>query len=151
GAAIVFNGTGDTTLTLTGTSTAQNSLALAIADGAGKTSVVNSGTGIWELAGTNAYTGTTAVNAGTLLVDGSLASQVAVAAGATLGGKGTIAAPVAVSGTLSAGNAGAATGTLTVGNLSFATGGAYNPVLAGTVAGTGYDQVVGSGTITLTN
>src|SRR5262249_24414949 len=75
-----------------------------------------------------------------------------VATGATLAGKGgTIAAPVAVSGTLSGGSAGSVAGALTVGNLSFATGGAYSPLLAGTTAGTSYDQVTGSGTINLAN
>ena len=49
------------------------------------TSVVKTGPGTWDLAGADTYTGSTHVNAGSLLVDGSLTSSVTVAAGATLG------------------------------------------------------------------
>jgi autotransporter-associated beta strand protein len=148
---VIFSGAGDTTLTLTGTSPAKNTLAAAIVDGTGKTSIVKSGAGTWDLAGTESYTGATKVNAGALLVDGTLASSVTVASGATLAGSGTIAAPVAVSGALSAGDAAAGTGKLTVGNLSFTSGGSYNPVLGGATAGTGYDQVTGAGTLSVAN
>src|SRR5262249_5425048 len=110
-------------------------------------------TGTWDLTGADTYTGSTKVNAGTLLVDGSLASPVTVAAGASLGGSGgTVAGAVAVSGVLTAGNGAAATGTLAVGNLTFgSTGtGAVNIVLGGTTPGTGYDQIIGKGLINLT-
>ncbi|MGA2052276.1 MAG: PEP-CTERM sorting domain-containing protein [Opitutales bacterium] len=51
------------------------------------------------------FTGTTAVNAGTLLVNTpTFDSPVTVASGATLGGNGTISAPVTVSGSFFAGN-----------------------------------------------
>lgn len=60
--------TGNRTLTLTGTNTGNNSIAGIIADaGAGSIqSVTKNGTGKWALNGTNSYTGTTTVNAGTL-------------------------------------------------------------------------------------
>jgi fibronectin-binding autotransporter adhesin len=150
---IVFSGSGATTLTLTGTSTAGNSLGETIADGTGPTSVVKTGSGTWDLAGTtNSYTGPTKVNGGTLLVDGTITSGVTVAAGATLSGSGgTISAPVAVGGTLSAGNAAAPTGLLSVGNLSFTSGGVFAPVLAGTTPGTNFSQVTGTGSINLNN
>ena len=53
-------------------------------------SVTKSGTGVITLANVNTYTGTTSVNAGTLLVNGSTSSSsaVTVASGATLGGTG---------------------------------------------------------------
>jgi len=138
---VVFSGAAATTLTLTG-STAGNSLASVLPDGGGATTVVKSGTGTWDLTGADTYTGPTKVNAGTLLVDGSLTSPVTVAAGATLSGNGgSVAAPVAVSGILTAGNVASATGTLAVGNLSFGAAGtgAMNIALNGTTAGTGYD------------
>jgi fibronectin-binding autotransporter adhesin len=60
--------------------------------------------------GANTYTGSTAVSAGKLYVNGSLAaaSSVSVASGAILGGQGTINGPVsiAVGGVLEAGQAG---------------------------------------------
>jgi fibronectin-binding autotransporter adhesin len=53
-------------------------------------SLVKTGTGTQILSGSNSYTGTTSVNAGTLLVNGANgASVVTVADGATLGGSGS--------------------------------------------------------------
>ncbi len=53
--------------------------------------VKSSGTGTLILTNTNTYTGATTVNAGTLLVNGSItASATTVASGATLGGTGTV-------------------------------------------------------------
>ena len=77
--------------------------------------VIKQGAGTWRLAGANVHTGATSVTAGTLLVDGSTAaaSAVSVAAGATLGGTGTVhgAVSVAAGGTLAPGSLNA-TGTL---------------------------------------
>jgi autotransporter-associated beta strand protein len=80
----------------------------------------DSGTGRLILGGVSTYTGPTTVNAGTLLVNGSLgaASAVTVNSGGTLGGSGTIGGSVAVNAgaTLSPG---ASLGSLAVGgNLS---------------------------------
>ena len=155
--SVIFSGATPTTLTLSGSNTGQNTLAAVLADGAGATSLTKTGLGTWDLAGADTYTGPTMVSAGELLVDGSLTSPVTVAGGATLGGAasatagtGTISAPVIVNGTLIAGDVGS-TGLLTVGDLSFGAGGAYGPTLGGTTAGTGYDQVTGTGTINLNN
>jgi fibronectin-binding autotransporter adhesin len=53
--------------------------------------LTKSGAGILTLSGTNTFTGATSVEAGTLLINGSLANTaVTVAGGATLGGSGTI-------------------------------------------------------------
>jgi autotransporter-associated beta strand protein len=84
------------------------------------------GAGTQTLSGANTYNGTTVVTGGTLLVTGShlpadignpdtLLGGYTVAAGATLGGTGTIEAPVDLSGTISPG---VAVGTLTIGDLT---------------------------------
>jgi fibronectin-binding autotransporter adhesin len=64
--AIVFSGGTPSTFTLDGTSTAANTLAAVIGDGAGATSLVKNGAGTWALTATNTYTGTTTINTGTL-------------------------------------------------------------------------------------
>ena len=56
------------------------------------------------LSGSNAYTGATNVNSGRLLVNGSISSDVIVAAGATLGGSGSITGNVTGAGTVAPGN-----------------------------------------------
>jgi autotransporter-associated beta strand protein len=68
-------------------------------------SLTKIGTGTLTLAGTNTYTGATAVNAGKLFVDGSIASSsgVAVAAGATLGGHGNVSS-ISGAGAIAPGN-----------------------------------------------
>jgi fibronectin-binding autotransporter adhesin len=150
--AVALSGTAAATLTLTGTNTGANTLAATLGDGSAATSLVKAGAGTWDLTGADAFTGATQVNAGRLLVDGSLTgtSGVTVAPGASLGGGGTIAAPVSAGGTLSPGNSPATTGRLSVGGLSFGSGGTLHVDLAGLIAGTGYDQIVAGGTVDLT-
>ncbi len=78
--------------------------------------IAKEGPGVLSLTGASTYTGATAVNDGTLLVNGSLAagSIVEVSPGGTLGGTGVINGPVIVQngGTLAPGNNGI--GTLTI-------------------------------------
>ncbi len=83
----------------------------------GTGTVVQHGSGTTTLTGTQSYSGNTAVNIGTLLINGSLSSAtnaVAVAQNSTLGGTGTISGATAVSGILAPGNNGI--GTLTINN-----------------------------------
>jgi outer membrane autotransporter protein len=103
-------------------------------DGATGGSLVKVGTGTLTLSGINTYTGATTVNAGTLIVNGSIASSaVTVNAGATLAGIGTVGATTIMSGgTFAPGNS---PGTMTVqGNLAFQSGAIYlvqvNPATA---------------------
>lgn len=83
-------------------------------DNGGPLALRKQGGGTQTLAGPNNYSGATTVEAGVLLVNGSLsaASAVAVEAGATLGGTGTVAGSVNAPGTIAPG---ASVGTLTTG------------------------------------
>ena len=88
--------------------------------GAGDGSLVKVGTGTLTLSGINSYRGTTSVDGGTLLVNGSIAasSLTTVGNGATLGGNGVVGNTViGAGGTLAPGNS---IGRLDVnGNLAF--------------------------------
>lgn len=63
--------------------------------------ITKSGAGTMELTGSNTYAGTTAVTAGTLLINGdnsAATGAVAVDAGATLGGTGTVGGATTITG-----------------------------------------------------
>jgi fibronectin-binding autotransporter adhesin len=86
--------TGTSTLTV-GSANSDTEYAGIIRDGGTGTNtgnIVKVGTGKWTLSGQNAYTGTTRVQAGSLIVNGSIASSssVTVDAGAELGGYGNV-------------------------------------------------------------
>jgi autotransporter-associated beta strand protein len=88
-------------------------------------SLLKVGTGTLTLAGINTYTGTTDVNAGTLSVNGSIASSslTTVNAGGTLGGNGVVGNTTINGGRLAPGNS---IGLLTVhGNLLFTAAASY--------------------------
>jgi len=112
--------------------------------------LTKTGLGTQILSGTNNYSGNTAVDVGTLLVNGVLGSgTVTVASGAILGGAGTIGGPVAVlgGGVLAPGTS---PGTLTVNNslalantsvlefelnpANFTIGGGINDLITGVTA-----------------
>jgi len=87
-------------------STYSGALRDATLGGAGATSrLVKVGAGRLTLSDTSTYTGSTSVDAGTLAVNGSIAtsSSVSVASGATLGGSGIVAA-VSGAGRIAPGN-----------------------------------------------
>jgi len=103
--------------------------------------LVKSGAGTLTLTNANTYTGPTTVNVGGLVLNGSLAvgSNLSVAAAAWLGGTGTAAGVVTVSGTLSPGNS---PGVITLGSLVLTSTSvtAIEVASAGT-RGTAYDGV----------
>jgi fibronectin-binding autotransporter adhesin len=90
GDAMTFGG--DWTLTGNRTVRVDNITTLNGGLVGGSFGFTKSGSGTLTLGGTNTYTGATALNQGTLLVNGALGSgAVSVASGATLGGGGTFA------------------------------------------------------------
>ena len=96
--------------------------------GVGWTGFEKTGSSTWTLTGTATYAGPASVNAGTLLVNGSLASSSGLTtnAGATVGGTGTLPKTTINGGTLSPGNGTNAIGTIAIsGTLTFVGPGTY--------------------------
>jgi len=108
-------------------------------------SLTKVGPGTLTIAGSSTYTGATTIEAGTLILDGSITSAVRVNGG-ILAGAGTVrAVTVNSGGTLSPGNS---PGILSVlGNLTLSLGSTYLVDLNGTAVGTQYDQASVTGTI----
>jgi fibronectin-binding autotransporter adhesin len=139
---------------------ASNTLEIGgnISNSANSPTLSKAGAGTLILSGASTYVGPTAVNGGTLLLNGSLASlsPVTVASSATLGGNGSISGPVTINagGTLSPGTS---VGTLTVNSDLALSGNLFveiNKALAATndyVVVTGALTNAGTGTLTLTN
>ncbi len=120
-----------------------------------KVGKANATTGTLKLSAVNNYTGTTAVAAGTLLVDGSLASgnAVAVESSATLGGtNGLVSGTVRVnSGATIAPGDGTSVSKLTTGSETWEAGGHYAVDVKGLPTGTpgeNNDLLVVNGTVT---
>lgn len=89
-------GDGGRTLTLSGTNKGFNRIAGDISDGNGVAavrSIAKKEEGLWVLEGNNSYSGATAVEEGTLLINGVHTGEglVSVAAGAAIGGVGSLA------------------------------------------------------------
>jgi uncharacterized protein with beta-barrel porin domain len=106
------------------------------------------GTSIWTLTGTNAAALPWTVSAGTLSVDGSIAtSSVTVNTGGTLGGSGTVGNTSILGGTLAPGSAtGSTFGPLTVhGSLAFTAASTY--MIQVSPANAGRTNVTGTATL----
>lgn len=114
-------------------------------------SLVKTGSGTLTLSGTNTYTGTTTVNAGSLLVDGSIASSslTTVNSGAALHGSGTVGpASINAGGFLVPGPVGTPGSINVAGSLAFQSGAFYivqvNPSTASTTNVTGTASLAGT-------
>ncbi len=87
-APITFGYPSARTLTLTGTNTDANTIAGILQDSSsissGALSIAKTGVGTWVLSGANTYTGTTAINSGTLFITGATQGTSAITFG---GGK----------------------------------------------------------------
>lgn len=132
GIPITFEGAPERVLRLTGSNVGNNEISGSLSDAGsvGKLGLTKAGPGHWALTGANTYTGATAVEAGTLLVHGSITgSAVTVNNTGTLGGgsnpvSGVITGSVTVNagGTLAPGPG---LGTLQTGDLSFGSGATF--------------------------
>ena len=130
GAISSISGATNTTLALQGTNTNLNTIGGNITNGTAPTTVriTKSEAGTWVLSGTNSYTGATAVNAGTLLINGSNSAAtgaITVSSGAILGGVGTVGSIITSAGTLSPGDGTTAIGTLHGTGLTLNTGAVF--------------------------
>ena len=119
GSGTYFIGAGNTLVV--GSNNLSTEVSGVIDDGCGCSpgNLQKVGTGALTLSGINTYTGDTLVNAGTLLVTGSIASSDAVLVdhGATLGGTGTVPATFLSNGATLAPGLPTALGALTVNDL----------------------------------
>ena len=130
--------------TLTLGDAADASVLLGVVQGTG--GLVKTASDTLTLGAANTYSGPTAVAAGTLAVNGSIAasSTVSVSAGAVLVGTGSILGAATVSGTVSPASTGTV-GTLSFGSIAFAGGSSLSLDLASGAS----DEVVASGPVSL--
>jgi autotransporter-associated beta strand protein len=110
--------------------------------------VSKSGSATQKFTGNNTYTGLTRISSGTLLINGAQAgSNVDVAAGAVLGGRGTVG-NIGGFGAVRPGDE--ATGILHATSAGLSSGSSFRFRLNGPAPGTGYDQLLTTGNIDLT-
>jgi autotransporter-associated beta strand protein len=110
--------------------------------------LTKTGAGTFTLTANNSYTGTTAVQGGTLLVFGQQPqSPVSLQSGGTLGGSGRVGNISALAGHISPG---ASPGILVCSNFAtFSPGNLLKIEINGATPGTGYDQLQVNGTVLL--
>lgn len=120
-------------------------------DGTTPANLTKTTAGSLELSGTNAYTGTTNVDAGTLLVSGSLTGSVVNVNAGTLGGGGSITNAVTVGNSIGSADSilspGASIGTLSTGSVTFNTDAAFTLEINTSTIET--DLLASSGTVSL--
>ncbi|MGE7415087.1 Calx-beta domain-containing protein [Methylobacterium tarhaniae] len=129
----------------------QSQLTLDQGYSPGAGSLLINGPGTVVLGGANTYTGTTTVQAGTLLVNGSTTNSATTVNGGTLGGSGTTGDVAVLSGALSPGGSpvpGTSTATLNTGSLRLASNATVYEEIGGTSAGQ-YDQTNVRGSVNL--
>ena len=139
--ALTASGAGSKTLTLTGTNTNANTISGAIVNNSGTnlTSLVKSGAGTWVLSGSNAFSGSTQIQAGTLSIN---------TIGSVNGGNSALGAVTSVAnGTIAIGST-TNTGTLQYTGAAATTNRVVD--LAGTTGGATLDSS-GSGALTFTS
>jgi autotransporter-associated beta strand protein len=114
----------------------------------GSGSLTKVGTGTLTLSNAaHGYSGDTTINAGRLIVNGSIASPVTLNAGGTLGGSGTVYGNVQGAGRVAPGNS---PGILTInGNYTQTSASVLEIEVGGLTAGTQHDQVQVTGIATL--
>lgn len=105
------------------------------------------GSGTLTLTGTSTYSGGTSLNGGRLNVNGAIISDIAVVAGTTLGGKGSVGAVLAHAGATLA--PGTSVGALSTKDFTLLAGARLEIEIAGATPGSGYDQVRVEGTVTV--
>jgi ELWxxDGT repeat protein/autotransporter-associated beta strand protein len=133
GYGLNFVGTGDTVLA-------------GVISGSG--TFTKDGTGMVTISNSNSYSGVTTVKAGTLRLNGSVASDVTIKTGAVLGGTGTVGASIVNGGTLSP--ALQQLGILSGTSGDFSAGGVLRTQVSGyATAGVDFDRYNLSGTVTL--
>jgi autotransporter-associated beta strand protein len=143
---VVNNGSGIARLTV-GNDNTDTTFRGVIADGTSALALTKSGTGTLTLTNVNTYHGQTIVDAGNLIVDGSIASlETVVNAGASLGGHGTIGGNLVNSGIVTQFNS---PGTLTVtGNYTQNAGGTLRIAIGG-LGSKQHDSLIVNGHMTL--
>jgi autotransporter-associated beta strand protein len=151
------DGSGSVNRTFQVTSTGLATFSSAITDGGLNCGLTKTGAGVLALDSTETYAGPTAVNAGTLQINGQLAAgAVTVATNGTLGGTGSIGGAVTVQagGTISPGDS---IGTITInnnltlsGNLLIEVNKSASPA-SDKVVISGVLTNAGAGTVTVTN